>query len=181
MPRNPVCRTFRLLEAVLSLILITTVLFGTRQPGAEPTQRVAVFDFEIIDTSLGNPYAEPRPENQARLRLITDHVRRQLEASEQFEVVDTAPAAAELERAGYIRVCNGCEVRIAARLGADLALVGWVHKVSNLILSVNMRINRVTDGEVVFLQSVDIRGDTDEAWLHGVRWLLENRLFRTPS
>ena len=32
----------------------------------------------------------------------------------------------------------------------------------------------VTTGETVYAKSVDIRGDTDETWLRGVRRLVDN-------
>lgn len=149
-------------------------------PGAvaagEP-RKVAVFDLELLDTSYGTAVRpEPDAAHQERLQLITEEVRGQLDASDQYEVVSLDPAREAIAAAGYMRQCNGCEVRIARDLGTDLALVGWVHKVSNLILSINLRINDVQTGEVVFLQSADIRGDTDESWLHGTRWLLRNRL-----
>ena len=67
------------------------------------------------------------------------------------------PAPVELQR---------LRVAIARRLDADLALVGWVQKVSNLILNVNVVIRDVSTREQVFASSVDIRGNTDESWLH---------------
>ena len=30
----------------------------------------------------------------------------------------------------------------------------------------------------MFASSVDIRGNTDESWLHGIRYLLDNRLLK---
>ena len=72
--------------------------------------------------------------------------------------------------------CNGCELGIARRLDAELALVGWVQKVSNLILNFNVVIRDTTTREQVFATSVDIRGNTDESWRHGIRYLLKNQL-----
>ena len=53
-----------------------------------------------------------------------------------------------------------------------------MHKVSNLILSVNVVIRDVSTRERVFASSVDIRGNTDESWLHGIRYILNNRLLK---
>ncbi len=72
--------------------------------------------------------------------MVDQELRLRLAASGRYELIDTAPAAAEVARAGYWHSCNGCEAPIAATLGADLALVGWVQKVSNLILNLNLTI-----------------------------------------
>ena len=47
-----------------------------------------------------------------------------------------------------------------------------MQKVSNLILNENVYINETQTGGVYFGQSVDIRGNTDESWVRGIRYLL---------
>jgi hypothetical protein len=165
---------------MLRLVLIAAILQALAAPmasAAEPA-RLALFDLELIDSSLQGEVAGADPAEQARLRLVGAELRRSLEASGRFEVVDTAPVADQVAAAGRLQSCNGCEVAIARRLDADLALVGWVHKVSNLILSVNVVIRDVSTRERVFGSSVDIRGNTDESWLHGIRYILTNRLLQ---
>jgi len=49
----------------------------------------------------------------------------------------------------------------------------WVQKVSNLILNINVEV-RSEAGAARYRGSVDIRGNTDESWLRGVRRLAEN-------
>ena len=138
--------------------------------------RLAVFAFELFDTSLQGEIEGPDPAELARLEMIDRELRQGLAASGRFELIDTAPAAASIESAGHLRTCNGCEVPIAASLGADLTMVGWVQKVSNLILNINVTIRDVASRELLFAGSVDIRGNTDESWRRGVRHLLQNRL-----
>jgi hypothetical protein len=140
--------------------------------------RLAVFDFELIDSSLQGEMEGIDPADQARLRMIQAELRRRLEESGRFELVDTAPAAAQIDSAGYLWSCNGCELAIARQLDADLALVGWVQKVSNLILNLNVVMRDTGTREQVFASSVDIRGNTDEGWQHGIGYLLENRLLK---
>jgi hypothetical protein len=144
---------------------------------AEPAQ-LAVFDFELIDTSLQGEVDGTDLADEARLRMIETELRRWLEESGRFELVDTAPATDEIDAAGVLWSCNGCEVGIARRLDAELALVGWVQKVSNLILNLNVVMRDTGTREQVFASSVDIRGNTDEGWRHGVGYLLENRLLK---
>jgi hypothetical protein len=144
---------------------------------AEPA-RLAVFDFELIDTSLQGEMEGIDPADQARLRMIEAELRQRLEQSGRFELVDTAPVADQVDAAGVLWSCNGCELGIARRLDAELALVGWVQKVSNLIVNLNVVIRDTSTREQVFATSVDIRGNTDESWQHGIRYLLENRLLK---
>jgi hypothetical protein len=110
--------------------------------------------------------------------MVDAELRARLAASDRYRLVDTAPAAGQIAHAGYWRSCQGCEVPIAAALGADLALVGWVQKVSNLILNLNLTIRDVRTRELVFAGGVDIRGNTDESWRHGIRYLLKHRLLK---
>ena len=145
--------------------------------GATPA-RIAVFDLELVDSSLQGEMAGLDPADQARLRLVQEELQERLQQSGRFELVDTAPVADQVAVAGRLWSCNGCEVSIARRLDADLALVGWVQKVSNLILNLNVVIRDTSTREQVFASSVDIRGNTDESWLRGIRYLLDNRLLK---
>jgi hypothetical protein len=162
---------------ILVAAILHAVLAVSIASAAEPA-RIAVFDFELIDTSLQGEVDGIDPADQARLRMIETELRESLEESGRFELVDIAPAAARIDDAGYLWSCNGCEVGIAKRLDAELALVGWVQKVSNLILNLNVVIRDTGTREQVFAGSVDIRGNTDESWRHGIRYLLENRLLK---
>lgn len=146
--------------------------------GAATPARIAVFDLELVDSSLQGEMAGLDPADQARLRLVQEELQERLQQSGRFELIDTAPVADKVAVAGRLWSCNGCEVSIARRLDADLALVGWVQKVSNLILNLNVVIRDTSTREQVFASSVDIRGNTDESWLHGIRYLLDNRLLK---
>ena len=163
------------------LVLLAAVLHGAlAAPSASVAApaRIAVFDFELIDTSLQGEVQGIDPADQARLRMIETELRQRLEESGRFQLVDTAPVAEQIDAAGILWSCNGCEVGIAKRLDAELALVGWVQKVSNLMLNFNVVIRDTATREQVFAGSVDIRGNTDESWQHGIRYLLKNRLLK---
>jgi Protein of unknown function (DUF2380) len=162
---------FILTAAVLQAMVAPTA------SAAEPA-RIAVFDLELVDTSLQGEMKGTDPADQARLRMVQEELRTRLKESGRFELVDTAPVADQIDDAGVLWSCNGCEVGIAKRLDADLALVGWVQKVSNLMLNLNVVIRDTATREQVFASSVDIRGNTDESWQHGIRYLLNNRLLK---
>jgi hypothetical protein len=57
-------------------------------------------------------------------------------------------------------------------LGADYSIVGWVEKVSNLILNLNIMVRGRKSGRIIAVKSVDMRGHTDESWLRAVDWLV---------
>jgi len=67
---------------------------------------------------------------------------------------------------------------MAAKLDADYVLVGVVQKVSNLIISMNMVMRDVKTEAVVRGQSVDVRSNTDDSWLRGMRYIMKNTFFK---
>ena len=52
---------------------------------------------------------------------------------------------------------------------------------SNLILNINLYIEDVQTGKLKFVKSVDIRGNTDEFWRHGLDYMLRHYLFGEPN
>ena len=162
----------------LGLVTLLLAVFTVGRLALAEPARVAVFDFELVDTSLQGEVEGVSPDDQARLTLISADLRDRLQASGRYEVVDVTPIAGEIEASGYLRSCNGCEARLAQAVDADLALIGWVQKVSNLILNINVGMRDAATGEQMFVASVDIRGNTDESWLHGIRYLVKNRLLK---
>jgi hypothetical protein len=61
-----------------------------------------------------------------------------------------------------------------------VTIIGLVQKTSNLILSFKVEVKDVRSGAVLRGGQVDIRGNTDEMWLRGVRFLVKNRLTDPP-
>ena len=139
-------------------------------------QTAAVFDLELIDTSLEGEVRGRNPAEQDRLRLTSDRLRQELARSGAYVLVDPAPAAAAVKAAGHMHGCNGCEADIARTLGAEVAITGTVQKVSNLILNINVYITDAASRRRIRAFSVDIRGNTDESWARGVSYLVRNRL-----
>ncbi len=66
-------------------------------------------------------------------------------------------------------------------MGADLAAYGWVQNVSNLILNINLVIEDAATGKRLNAASVDIRGNTDESWDRGLRYLVRERVLAPPT
>ncbi len=136
---------------------------------------MAVFPFDFVNSSL----EATRPEERRRLRMLREQLARGLEAH-GYRVIDASAAAASAPYA-RLRDCNGCERDLARALGADLAAIGWVQKVSNLILSITVQTSDGASGRVDRGGFVSIRGNTDESWSRGLAYLLERVLFRDPE
>jgi Protein of unknown function (DUF2380) len=141
---------------------------------AEPL-KTAVFDFELLDTSLQGEMDGPRGDEQQRLIRTTEQIRNGLAASGKFNVLDIAPVR-DAAHAANLQACGGCDVDLAQKLGADLAITGVVQKVSNLILSLNLYLRDTKSGRLVTSMSADFRGNTDESWQRTASYLLRNRL-----
>lgn len=141
----------------------------------EPPARIALLGFDLINSSLQPTSAEEK----ARLRKLEDQLREKLAASGRYAVVAIAPELQqEIDTEADIRNCNGCERDFARQAGADLAAWGTVQKVSNLILNINLYIENVETGDMAFVKSVDIRGNTDDSWQHGLSYMLRHYLLK---
>ena len=138
---------------------------------AQAPPRLAALDFTITNTSP----APSTPEELARLHRLDAQLQAAL--AKRFTMVDAGPAHDRLARIDSIRGCNGCELELARSLGAQQVAYGWVQKVSNLILNVNLVIEDAATGQVLYADSVDIRGNTDDSWSRGLRYLLDERMF----
>ena len=150
-------------------LLLACVLAAPFSPAmAKSLPTVAVFDFALTNTSP----APSTPEELARLQRLDQQLKTGL--SDHFQVVDVSPVRDRLSGVDSIRGCNGCDLD----LGAQQVAYGWVQKVSNLILNVNLVVEEASTGRTLRAESVDIRGNTDESWSRGLRYLLNERMFR---
>jgi len=137
---------------------------------------IAVLDFEIEDDTVAQGGVSDTAAQERRLELVADALRRDLAEGGLFEVVDNAPARDLIDRTRAMQslhTCNGCELEIARALGTDLVLVGWVQKVSNLILNLNAGVKAVRTGRILMIRSVDLRGNTDDSWARAARRLAQ--------
>ncbi len=164
----------RLLPALALLLLSCSAQAGESMFQG---RKAAWFGVHFIDTSTEGEVNGPRADETARLAMIADYIAEGLKAG-GFTLVDLAPAQAELDRTVNPEHCNGCDTAIARDLGADYSIVSEVQKVSNLILAINIYVRDARTGAQVAGQAVDIRGNTDDTWQRGVRYILKNNIFK---
>jgi hypothetical protein len=157
-----------------TLARIYAVVFGvlilTGVAAAAPV--TAVFPFEIYDTS-GEP---PQPDLTERLAMATRVLSEVLEKTGRYAPVDLGPLGADVAATSPRYRCGDCFLPVARKAGAAYAVVSVVHKVSSLISSMDIWIVEVSSGASAAHLNGQIRGDTPEAYEHGVRFLVRNRL-----
>lgn len=153
----------------IALLAMTLFVVGAGAH-AEPL-RAAIFPFELDDTSLQGAMQGPVSADQARIAHLTTQLSDLLARSGQYQ-----PVAAAAPTEATLRSCGGCDIDLASKLGAQVSVVGWVQKVSSLILNINVVIRDVATGTMIHAGSVDIRGDTDESWSRGLAYLVRNRI-----
>lgn len=140
-------------------------------------EKVAFFGLTLLDQSLQSQASGGNSAEIARQAMLEEMVRQRFE-SEGYELVDPQPLQAKVDRHANVAKCYGCDSRIAAELGADYSLVGEVQKVSELILTINLQMRDSQSETMVKGGVVDIRGNTDESWSRGMRYILNNRFFK---
>jgi hypothetical protein len=160
------------MRALFAATFLTLMLSG---PVHADPPKVAVFDFELVDTSLQGEVNGPRTDEQGRLMRVGDQLRKELTESGKFHLLDIA-AVNTAAHGSNLQACGGCDVQYAQRLDADLVITGVVQKVSNLILNINIYLRDVHSGRLVTSASVDMRGNTDESWSRAMSYLVHNRL-----
>jgi hypothetical protein len=137
--------------------------------------RAAIFPFEIIDTSGEQPMAA----RGARLDMATEILVQSLAKSGLYSPVDLTPLAAKVKATSPRYNCGDCFLPVAREAGAAVAVVPIVHKISTLITSMDIWVFDAATGNTIVHASGQIRGDTDEAYAHGVRFLVRNRIVDT--
>ncbi len=158
---------------------VTMVLASLAPAEAAGPPRLAVFDFEMIDTSLPGQFYGTNADERERLSKVGEQLRKELGESGKFQIVDISPVNAAAHQSN-LQACGGCDVKLAQQLNADFEITGVVQKVSNLILNINVYLRDVRTGRLTAVASVDMRGNTDESWSRATRYLIRERLL-TPN
>jgi hypothetical protein len=167
-------RAGRLVSLACAVLLCASFPASNAQVADSALKTIAILDFDLLDDQAE---LAPATVEHRRLRDIRNQLQREFASNSLYRVVDTSPAVQLIDQhraATPLSACNGCELEIARALHADRVLVGWVQKVSNLILNVNIRIEDAATGEAVLEKSVDLRGNTDETWTRGVSYIVRS-------
>ncbi len=82
---------------------------------------------------------------------------------------------AEKAAAANLQSCGDCADDFARELGADYAVTGVVYKVSELVLSMNVRVRDAASSTPLTSAVVDMRGNTDRIWRRAIDYLYRRR------
>ena len=138
--------------------------------------KAAVFPFDLHDAQQdGEVVPQYNPDDLRRLKLIADELKTLMQKDGKYAVVDLSSKQKEIEAAAPFNQCNGCEVPIAKEAGADIVVTGYVDKVSDALINLAIVARDTKTGALTKTMSASINGNTDDLWLHGVRYLWKNR------
>jgi len=139
------------------------------------TNTLAVLDFDLIEEHHDPTQAA---DMQRRIVRMESMFREGMLARNFYEIKEIDAARVQLktlrEQQEHMHRCSACQIQIGKAVGARLVATGWVQKVSNLILNINIEIRDVEADRVVLNKSVDIRGNNDRAWEHGMKFMLRD-------
>ena len=163
--------------AVLALLCCMAPTGIAWETSASATKIAAVMDFELIDDMRDFERPEVKDAQNRRIGLISDALRQELHQRGMYRIADNGAAEhliSGLRAQQELRDCNGCEIDIGRALGADVIIIGWVQKVSNLILNINIEAKEVSSGRMLYVKSVDLRSNSDNSWLRGIRFMVNS-------
>jgi hypothetical protein len=165
------------------LLLFALTLLLAAQAPAQPTraadpsgpETLAVLDIEMTG-DLGGP--ELVAQHTQRVKVESELLRQLLQQTGRYRVVALKPAQDLIQdlqsHQAYLHDCNGCDLDIGRRLGAQKVMVAWVNRVSGLILTLTCEIHDVASGQISMRKSYDFRGDNDSAWSHAIKYLVRD-------
>jgi hypothetical protein len=142
---------------------------------------LAVFDFELEDTTAAAPASGIAASDAAQLADVTTGVRELFAQSGRYRVIETGGANAEAAKTYTLRDCGGCEAGIAAKLGADQSLIGVVRRVSRTEYTIGFQLRDARTGAVVSRADSGLRMGADYSWRRGAVRLLRDHLLERQA
>ena len=153
------------------LAWLAAALLPSLARAAEPV-RIAVFPFQIIDTSGEGAH----PDQAGRVARATALLAQSLRQTGRYIPVDLAPFAKRIDGLQRPDECGACWAAVARDAGATQEVLPSVHKVSTLITLMTLWFADVRTMRYVARIEGQIRGDTDEAYARGIAFLVTQEL-----
>jgi hypothetical protein len=153
--------------------------FAATSAHADP-QRIAFLGVHLQNDNEG--YEPTTDAERNRMTSISKIFQKMLQASGKYTFV-SVPAAEQqkIEAGQMVGACGGCEYGYGRDLNVES--VAWirVQKISNLILNINVYMADVSKQRITLIHSVDLRGNTDESWIRGITYLVQNYVLPGPQ
>jgi hypothetical protein len=138
--------------------------------------RLALFPFELEDTSAGAGAVGATASDTSSLADVTSSIQQLLAQSGRYQLVDVSTADEDAFKTHTLRACNGCDAAVARKLNADQSLVGVIGRVSRTEYIVQFQIRDARSGAVVANGDSGLRMGANYAWSRGAVSLLRDRL-----
>lgn len=132
---------------------------------------VAVFPFELSDTSEGGKEAE----HLEWLKIVTKIIQQGF-VQYGFQTPDLTQTQKAIENNLPLYGCNGCFLPIAVQHQWEWVAVGRVNKISELILGMRLMVFEAKTEKVLLYRNVSFRGDNLKSWERSAKWLVKNQL-----
>lgn len=153
--------------AVVALLCLTPS-FGFAAAEEKHGATIAVIDFSYVDTS--GEARDQRREHEARLVNFMSAFKDGLARRDKIRI--TAPTC-QPEPCSAAHASESDLLNAARAAGADVLLIGGIHKMSTLVQWAKVEAIDVRSGQVVFNKLFTFRGDTDLAWKHAEEYMEE--------
>ncbi|RZN25405.1 DUF3280 domain-containing protein [Bradyrhizobium sp. Leo121] len=142
---------------------------------------LAVFDFELEDTTAAAQASGVAASDAAQLADATNGVRELLAQSGRYRVIESSGTNAEAVKTHTLRDCGGCEAGIALKLGADQSLIGVVRRVSRTEYTIGFQVRDIRTGAVVSRADSGLRMGADYSWRRGAVRLVKDHLLERQA
>jgi hypothetical protein len=165
----------------ITLLLAGVPAIATTQDASSVPTPVAVFDFELEDGSAGASIAGDPGRDEAYLKATTAEVRKVLEQSGRYRLVDVSGAADEALKIRPLHSCNGCDAPIALRLGAQQSVVGLVKRITRTEYVVGIQLRDASTGALLSQYETDLQMGANYSWSRGAARLVKDRLLASAQ
>jgi hypothetical protein len=172
---------YELAIALATLMLFAPMPHSIAGEGLGAPTKIAVFDFELEDDSAAVGIAGDRAADGGYMKAVSAEVRRVIEQSGRYRLVDVSGTDAEAVRDRSLRTCNGCDAGIALALGAEQSLIGVVRRISRTEYVVGFQLRDAKSGALIATHDTDLRMGANYAWSRGASRLIKDRLLESVS
>lgn len=148
-----------IVPALATFTLLHMPLDPARAETSGSLPGLALLDFNYVDTS--GETRDQTAEHQKRLDAFMVALRRDVDASQRYRIVvpTCRPIPCQVGQSALV------ELQDAARqAGANILMMGGVHKMSTLIQNARVMAVDLATNAVILDKLVTFRGDTDQAW-----------------
>lgn len=164
--------------ATAGLFLGSSLIPDASAATAGDALAISVDDFKYVDTS--NEPIDQTAVHDKRLRAFMTALRDDVAADRRFELVPSSCASDCPTDGPALRD----RLRAASLAGAQILIIGGIHKMSTLVQMAQAAAIDTTSQRVMFKKVFTFRGDNDEAWQRAERFVseqLRDRLLESTS